>query len=157
MLLAREAVPQGLAFDERHDVIEESIGFTGVVERQDVGMREPRRDLDLPKKPIGAERRGDLGFENLDGYLAVVLEVLCEVDRRHPPAPEFTLDAVAVGHADPEALKLGNHLSCRCRRAQLQYRQLRGVTRGSRCARCRAAHALECWSRPNLYLDCTAP
>src|SRR2546427_659760 len=97
LFLMREPVSQRFALDVGHDVEEESLRLPGVVERQDVGMVEPSRGVYLAEKPLRAERCGQLGLQDLNGDLAVVLPVLSEVDRRHPPAAELALDRVAVG------------------------------------------------------------
>ena len=41
--LVRQAVTQGLSLHHRHDEPEKPVDLTGVVQRQDVGMREPCR------------------------------------------------------------------------------------------------------------------
>jgi hypothetical protein len=56
-------------------------------------------DTDLVQKPLGAECRGELGSENLHRNLAVVLEILGEVDGGHAAGAEFTLDLVAIGES----------------------------------------------------------
>jgi hypothetical protein len=43
-----------------------------------------------------AERGGDLGVHYLERHVAVVAEIVREIDRRHPPASELTLDHVPV-------------------------------------------------------------
>ena len=58
--------------------------------------------LDLAQEPLGAERGGELGAEDLEGD-ALCLQVVREVDRGHPPAPELALDDVAVGQRGLEA------------------------------------------------------
>src|SRR3972149_7073407 len=63
-------------------------------------------DRDLAQKPIGPEGRGHLGPENLDRDLAVVLQVVGEIDRRHPATSELSLDGVAAGEGGVEALEL---------------------------------------------------
>jgi len=62
-----------------------------------VRVVEAGRDLDLAQKALGTECCGKLGLEHLDGYFAMVLQVLGEVDRRHPAVAELALDCVAVG------------------------------------------------------------
>ena len=59
-------------------------------------MLQAGGDLDLPEEAIDADRFGDLGMEDLDRHLAVVLQVFGEEDRGHPPAPQLALQAVAV-------------------------------------------------------------
>ncbi len=58
--------------------------------------------LDLDQEALGADHRRELGAEDLDRHLAVVSDILGEVDRGHPAGTEFALDAVAVGQACPE-------------------------------------------------------
>ena len=53
-------------------------------------------ELDLSQKTLGAERGGELGLQDLDGDLAVVLDIPREVDERHTPLAEGPLDLVAV-------------------------------------------------------------
>ncbi len=62
-----------------------------------MGVGEPGRGLDLAQEPLGAEGRRELGAQHLDGDGAVMLQVLGEVDRRHPAPTELALDRVAVG------------------------------------------------------------
>ena len=52
-------------------------------------------DLDLGQKAIGAEHRAELRLEHLDRDVAVVLQVVREVDGRHAAGAELPLDAVA--------------------------------------------------------------
>jgi hypothetical protein len=59
-------------------------------------MGKPGRQLDLAEKPLGTEGSRDFGFQDLDCDLATMLEVLSEVDDRHPTAAEFTLDGVPL-------------------------------------------------------------
>ncbi len=66
-------------------------------------MREARRDLDLAHEALGAERGRQLGTQNLDRYLAAMLEVLREIHRGLRTAAQFPLDAVAVGEGGLEA------------------------------------------------------
>ena len=88
LLLAVEPVPEGLALDEGHDVIQQSwvvgrerrLDDTAVEEWEDVRVAEVRRGLDFAEEALGAECGGEFGAEDLDGDLAVVLQVLGEVD-----------------------------------------------------------------------------
>ena len=60
-------------------------------------MIEPSADRGSPEESLRAECSGDLGVHHLERHVAVVLEVVREIDRRHAAAAELTLDAVAVG------------------------------------------------------------
>ena len=83
-----------------------------VEQRQDVGVAEAGGGGDLAQEALGAERGGELGAEDLDGDLAVVLEVVGEVDRGHAALAELALDAVAVGQRRGEAVEwAGRHAS----------------------------------------------
>jgi len=61
-------------------------------------------------EPLGAEDGGELGPEDLDGDLAVVLEVLGQVDRGHAAAANLALDRVVVGEGGPQPPEeIGHH------------------------------------------------
>jgi hypothetical protein len=59
--------------------------------------------LDLLHEAVGAEHGGQLGPEDLEGDLAVVLQVRAEIDGGHAALAELALDAVAVGEGSLEA------------------------------------------------------
>ena len=60
-----QPVVQTLAVDKRHHVVEVwtrdvgPIRFARVVDRNDVGVGEPSRHLDLPEEPGGGYRPGE--------------------------------------------------------------------------------------------------
>jgi len=95
---AIEPVAERLALDEGHDVIEEPVGFSRVVQAEDVGMLELRGEADFAVEPLGADGGAELRVEDLDRHLAVVLDVLREEDGGHPARAELPLDAVPVGN-----------------------------------------------------------
>ena len=92
-----------LAVDERHHVVEEAVGLAAVEKREDVRVLQRRGGLDLPHEPLGAEDGGELGLQHLERHLAVVLQVLRQVDGGHAPLAQLPLDAVAVGQGGGEA------------------------------------------------------
>ncbi len=61
LLFPDQEVAKGLAFHERHDEVEERMAAIGpvgparVVQGEDVGVLEPRGNLDLTQEPLGAE------------------------------------------------------------------------------------------------------
>ena len=59
--------------------------------------------LDFAEEAISAECGGELGAEDLDGDLAVVLEVFGEVDGGHAALAEFANDAIAVSERSRKA------------------------------------------------------
>jgi hypothetical protein len=60
-------------------------------------------DLDLFEKSLGADHDSQLGLEHLDGDLAVVFDILREINRGHAAGTELALDSVAVGEGGGEA------------------------------------------------------
>ena len=64
-------------------------------------------------EPLGAEYGRELGLENFDRDVAVVLEILREVDRRHAAGAELALDAVSVGQRGCETVDHGRRASSR--------------------------------------------
>ena len=54
LALPGQALAQRLALDVGHDVVHQAVGLVRVVERKDVGMVEPGRDLNLAQEPGGA-------------------------------------------------------------------------------------------------------
>ena len=71
--------------------------------------------LDLAQEPVGAEGGRQLGPQDLERDLAVVLEVAGEVDGGHPALPELALDGVAVGEGVLQPYQLIDHRDGRCR------------------------------------------
>jgi hypothetical protein len=70
--------------------------LTGIKERQNVGVGELGRDLDLAEEALWPDGTGHLGLEHLDGDRAAVPQIFGKVYRSHPAAAEFALDHVAV-------------------------------------------------------------
>ena len=59
-------------------------------------MLEACRDLDLPRKALGAERMGQLLMQDLEGDWPIVPEIARQVDRSHAAPAELALEQVAV-------------------------------------------------------------
>jgi hypothetical protein len=59
-------------------------------------MLKIRRELDLLEKPFGAEDRRELCVQDVYGNLAMMFEILREIDSRHATRTELTLDAVSA-------------------------------------------------------------
>ena len=101
--LPLEPVPQRLALDERHHVVEEAVGDPGVEQRKDVRVLQVRGGPDLRQEPLGPDDGGQIGPEDLDGHLPVVLAVVGEVDGRHAALAELALDLIGVGQRGLQA------------------------------------------------------
>ena len=61
--------------------------------------------LDLAEEALGAEDGRELGAEDLEGDLAVVLQVVGAVDGGHAAAAELALDRVAVGEGSAQGVR----------------------------------------------------
>ena len=57
---------------------------------------------DLTQEPLRTDHRGQLGPEDLDRHLALVLEVVREIHRGHTALTQLPFDAVAVGQGSRE-------------------------------------------------------
>ena len=55
-------------------------------------MLEVGRDLDLVEEPLTTQHRGELRPEHFDGDVAVVLQVVGQVDRGHPAPAKLAAD-----------------------------------------------------------------
>ena len=91
LLLTGEPVAQALSVDERHDIVHGPVNATGVEQRQDVWMLQVRGRLDLGQEPIGSDHRRELGTEQLERHLAIVLRVVREVNDGHSTGAKFAL------------------------------------------------------------------
>ena len=92
LAFAGQPLAKRLARHVRHDVVEEAVGVAGVEQRQDVRVLQLRGDLDFAEEARRPQRGGEILAQHLDRHLAMMLEVLGEIDRRHPALAELALD-----------------------------------------------------------------
>ena len=111
LLLPVEPVPERLALDERHDVVEQAFGLSRVVQAEDVGVLEGGGDADFAEEAVAAERGGELGAEHLDGDRPLVLDVPGEEDGRHPALARLALHGVAIAQGGSESVDRFGHVS----------------------------------------------
>ena len=104
LLLALQPGAEGLARHQRHHVVEEAVGLAAVEERENVGVLEPGGGPDFREESLAPEGGAQVGMEDLDGDVAVVLEVVGEIDGRHPALAQLALDPVASLEGLGEAL-----------------------------------------------------
>jgi hypothetical protein len=95
--LLSQAYLKGAALDMGHDVVQQSFDRSRLEERENVRMLELRLDLDLAEETIGGHRADELGLEDLEGDVALILQISGEKDDRHPPPADLALDRVAIG------------------------------------------------------------
>src|SRR5213592_424909 len=102
-MLAFQPIAERLAFHEWHREPQLTGRFTLIVHRQDVGMLQAGGQHDLALEPLGAEYRRDLWMEQLERDRTVVLEIVGEIDRRYPAAPQLPIEAVVAGKGGTQA------------------------------------------------------
>lgn len=68
-------------------------------------MLQLRGDLDLAQESRGAYRGGEVLLEDLDGDLAIVLDVVSEEHRGHAPGADLTVDPVSSGESGLRAVE----------------------------------------------------
>src|SRR5205823_12358364 len=88
---------------------EEPARLAGVVQGEDMGMGEARRDLNLAQEALGTEGGRQLGTEHLDCDGAAVLQVLGQIDRRRAPVAELPVDRVPIGQSAAQAGRQLSH------------------------------------------------
>ena len=113
LTLPPEPVAQRFAFHERHGEPELPGGFAGVQDGEDVGVLQAGGGLDLPLKPLRAERLRQVREEHLEGDRALVPQVVSEVDRGHAAAAQLTLEPVAVREGSAELVEEIGHTRIR--------------------------------------------
>ncbi len=74
-------------------------------------MLQLRREPNFPQKAVTAQCRRNLRPHDLDRDLAVVLEIVRQIDSRHATAADLAIDRVAVGKGGLEVLKLVGHMT----------------------------------------------
>ena len=92
-----------LTLHKWHDVKEETIGFPRIKEREDVGVRKVCCCLDLGQEPFRAHHGGQFWVQDLHSDLAVVLQVLGQVDDGHSTTANLPLDLIAVSECRLQA------------------------------------------------------
>ena len=103
LLLAVDALPERFPFDVGHHVEEEAVRLARIEQRQDVRVSEVRGGLDLRKEAFGTHHRSQIGLQNLESYVAVVLQILGEIHRSHPTFTQLTLYLVAAFQGSVQA------------------------------------------------------
>lgn len=59
-------------------------------------MLKLRRRLDLGQKPLGAKRSGEIGMQDLDRNVAIMLEIVSEIYRGHAADPDLAGDSISA-------------------------------------------------------------
>ncbi len=96
LLLPHEPVTQRLALEIGGDVEDRAVHRPRVEEGHDVRMLQVGGGGDLVQEPVGADGSGELGPHDLDGDVAIVPEIVGQIDRGHAARAELPLDPVAT-------------------------------------------------------------
>ena len=91
-----DAIGDGFPVEVLHRVVWQTIGFVGVVHRDDVGMGEDRERLGLHQETLGGAGRMHLRTNHLDGHQAIKLQVAGENDDAHAAAPQLAEHVIAL-------------------------------------------------------------
>ena len=99
--------------------------------------------LDLAQEPLTAERGAELGMQHLDGDVAIVLEIVREVDGRHAAGAELALDAIVPVDFRRKTTACVGHVWAVAHRAALRSSSAPNIhPRLPRSQRARAAHSV---------------
>jgi len=101
--LPPQPVLQRLSFHVRHHVVQETVRFARVDQGEDARVGKTGHDLDLTQESRVAYRSRQLRVQDLQSHLAIVLQVHCQVHRRHPATADLSLDRVPVGQRTTQA------------------------------------------------------
>src|SRR5205814_1407757 len=111
LALAHQSIAKRLAFDERHDVVEEraapvalhaavieigDVYLSRIEQREEVWMLKIRRHADLGEESLHPEDDAELRVEDLERDETLVLEVARPIDHRHTTGADLLLDFVAA-------------------------------------------------------------
>jgi hypothetical protein len=80
------------------------------VKRLDVRMCQSGGDPDFTQKPFCADGRCEFGAQHLDGHLAMVSQVLGEIDSCPATGAEFALVGVAIRQSMHETCEGVSHV-----------------------------------------------
>jgi hypothetical protein len=94
--LAVEPRAERFPFDEWHGEPEDIPRSTRVEHRQDMGMLQARSQSNFSLESLWPKDGRQVRAQYLQRYLAVMPQIMCEVDRRHASTAELTLERVAI-------------------------------------------------------------
>src|SRR5207248_7123362 len=82
---------------------QQSPGLAGIEQRDDVGVGQTGRSLDLTQEALDPEARGELRMEQLNGDPALQLEIVSQVHRRHATTADLAGNLIVVRDGGLEA------------------------------------------------------
>jgi hypothetical protein len=89
------ALAQTFTLDEGHRIVKQTASLSRGQEGQDVGMLQPRNDLDLTLESLGVDGAGEISWEQFDHHFPAEPYFLGEENAGHPTATQLSLYGVA--------------------------------------------------------------
>ena len=87
LAIPQQPMPQRLAFDVRHDVVEQPVDLTSRKDRDNVGMAEVRGEVHFANEPLAQQAGGHLRVEHFDRHRRCGCCSTARKTRAMPPAP----------------------------------------------------------------------
>ena len=97
--LAVEAGAERLSVDIRHRVPQLAGRLSGVQERDDTPVDQPRGHANLSVESVGGDGAVKFGSQNLECHPAFVRHVACHIHDRHPARADLAFDRVSAGES----------------------------------------------------------
>ena len=82
--------------NERHDVVQQALGVTGRMNRDNVRVCEFGDYINFAEEPLAHNKRRVLGTQDLYCHLSVGVVLGREVRRGHSPPPDLPFDRITV-------------------------------------------------------------
>src|SRR5262249_48780251 len=119
-------VAKCLTLHDGHDEEEETVGFAGVIQGEDVWVGQASSEFDLSEKALAAKGFGKVGIQDFEGNVAIVSQVVREIDASHAARAEFPINLVSIGEGGAEA-------GVDDRQRALSFQENRGDMEGGNC------------------------
>ena len=101
-----EPATEGLALDQAHHKVDDARALTHVMDRDDMGMRQPGGRLCLSGESLADFLlEGQLRREHLDGDATMEPFIAGAVHHAHPPTADFTFECVNIAQRLLQALR----------------------------------------------------
>src|SRR5215210_2096684 len=79
LALALQTSAERLSLHVRHHIVQQPIRVSGIQQREDMRMLQLGGRLDLAEETLTSQRRRQLRMQDLDGYVAIMFDVLREI------------------------------------------------------------------------------
>ena len=109
LALAQQPVPQRLALDVRHHVVEQPGGLPGGEDRHDVGVAELGGEVHLTDEPLAQQPVAQLGGDDLDRDPAVRVLLDGQKDPGHAAGADLAFDVIVRGEAGAQRVEGVEH------------------------------------------------